>query len=105
MSATLSSEIASLLFMTAGRIRHPKNGRVIRFDVPEPDIRFSTGPVQKRVLCYMSEYTRPLTVSQLAAAVSTRNERVVVTLKHLLADDKVTAIQVDEQTVEYTLKT
>lgn len=97
------SEIASLLFTRPQRIRHPSAGRVIRFDIPDLDPRFTSGPVQKRVLRYLSEYTRPVTVSHLAQAVGTRNERVMVTLRHLLADNKVQAIEIDSGTTEYVL--
>lgn len=105
MATAYASQIATLLFSNPRQFRPQAKGRLVRFNVTEPDPRFSTGPVQTRVLRYLSEHPQPTTVGKLAAAVSTRNERVVVTLKHLLADDRVIAIQVDEQTVEYTLKT
>lgn len=103
MATAYASQVATLLFCNPRQIQCRAKGRLVRFDVTEPDPRFSTGPVQTRVLRYLTEYPQPITLGKLAAVVDTRCERVQVKLKHLMDAGKVIAHDIDDDITEYTL--
>lgn len=104
MTTLYASQLATLLYLKPQEIKHEANGRLVRFDITPADPRFSSGPVQTRVLRYLIAHPQPITVGQLAAAVDTRCERVVVSLKHLIDLGKVITHQIDAETTEYVIK-
>lgn len=104
MRTTYSSQLATLLYLKPASLKHPAPGRLVRFDMAEPDPRFTSGPVQARVLRYMQEYRQPISVAKLAHVVDTRGERVLPSLKRLMSLGQITELQIDEDTTEYVLR-
>lgn len=103
MATAYASQTATLLFLKPAKIQHKSAGRLVQFDVAEPDSRFSTGPVQERVLSYLSEYQQPISLSKLTHAVNARCERVSASLRNLIATGQVVAYEIDQHTTEYAL--
>lgn len=103
MSTTYHSQLATMLFLKPASLRQPAPGRLVRFDLTEADPRFNSGPVQDRVIRYLQTHRQPITVGKLAIAVDTRGERVLASLKRLVAMGAVVVHHIDEELTEYTI--
>lgn len=80
----MSSMISTLLFK---RFPEQSNqGRFIKFDKTDPDIRFSTGTMRERVLGYLEARGEPLTAKDIALGISSNTSRVYAQLKKLVSE-------------------
>lgn len=97
----MSSIITTLLFKRFPD--HRGYGRLIKFDQTEAYIKFATGCMHERVIGYMGARAEPLTAGDIAHGIGSTTNRVYSTLKKLVQNGKIVAIQIEGAHPEYIL--
>lgn len=81
----------------------PDIGRSVRFDVSDPDVRYSQGPIPTRILGYVRSRGEPLTAKEIAQGIDCTTSCVYVNLKNLVNQRSLDVISVAGSHPEYVL--
>ena len=76
-------------------------GRVVRFGISEPGIKFVTGSMHDRVQACLEHNKESLTASEIAIRIASTPSRVTISLQRLINQGKAQKIVIDGCVTEY----
>lgn len=79
-------------------------GRLVKFDLEEPEISLSTGPLDERIAGLMRQRGYPMTAREIAAGIGSNASQVHRGLKLLIAARRVEVIEISGSVREYVLR-
>lgn len=98
----MKSILCQLLF---DPVQQPaQRGRQIKFDCDEPDILFTTGPMDERITLLMRHRGYPMSAREIAAGIGSNASQVNKGLKTLIADGRAEAVEMQGWVREYVLR-
>ncbi|MEN9879616.1 MAG: hypothetical protein RIQ55_262 [Pseudomonadota bacterium] len=81
-----------------------QRGRQIKFDTDEPDILFTTGPMDERITLLMRHRGYPMSVREIATGIDSNASQVNKGLKTLIAAGHVDVVDMLGCVREYVLR-
>lgn len=98
----MKSLIRQLLFE---QISEPEQrGRLIKFDVDEPDIMVATGVLEDRIVGLMCMRSYPMTAKEISTGIGSNPSQVNRGLKQLISQSRVEVIEIPGSVKEFILK-
>lgn len=82
----------------------PQRGRTVRFDIEEPDILLSTGPLGERISTLMRVRGYPMAGRKIAVGIGTNASQVNKGLRLLLAQERIEVVEIPGNMKEYALR-
>lgn len=81
-----------------------QRGRQIKFDSDEPDILFTTGPMDERITLLMRHRGYPMSAREIASGIGSNASQVNKGLKTLMANGCVDMVDMQGCVREYVLR-
>lgn len=81
-----------------------QRGRQIKFDSDEPDILFTTGPMDERITLLMRHRGYPMSAREIASGIGSNASQVNKGLKILMATGRVEVVDMLGCVREYVLR-
>lgn len=81
-----------------------RRGRIVKFDVDEPDIMVATGTMEERIEILMRHRSYPMSAREIAAGIGSNASQVNRGLRHLISQGKVDVVEMPGCVREYALK-
>lgn len=80
-----------------------QRGRQIKFDNDEPDILFTTGPMEERITLLMRHGGYPMSAREIASGIRSNASQVNKGLKTLMSSGRVEIVEMHGCVREYVL--
>lgn len=81
-----------------------QRGRQIKFDGDEPDILFTTGPMDERITLLMRHRGYPMSAREIATGIGSNASQVNKGLRALMTSGYVEAVEMQGCVREYVLR-